>query len=83
MILTSSSKNVTILNEAEIQQVAASDGAMTMNIPLFASNKGFVLLINGLSQNKSEYTVTSGMVTLPSTLNIIAGDHITYRYFYL
>ena len=83
MILTSSSKNVTILNEAEIHQVAASSGAMTITIPAFASNKGVTLLINGLTQNNSEFTITPGTVTLPTTLNIIAGDMITYRYYYL
>lgn len=68
------------MKEAEIQAVAAADGAMSMTIPNRSTTLGYKVLINGLAQGKSEYSFISNSLNLPSTLNIIQGDTITFQY---
>jgi hypothetical protein len=68
------------MRETEIQQVAASDGAISMTIPNRSTLFGYAIFINGLLQSKSEYSFNSNSLILPSTLNIIQGDIITFQY---
>lgn len=57
------------------------DGAQTILLnPAIVVDFGVDIFINGLKQPRSEFTVTSTLLTLPSTLNLMAGDTVTLIY---
>ena len=63
--------------------IAIADGATLVAVPLTAGQiaKGCNLFINGLQQRDSAYSVSTNGATLPASLNIVAGDNVTFIYF--
>jgi hypothetical protein len=61
----------------EILHTMPANGATTL--PLVAALAGLQVYINGLIQD--DYTYTATLLTLPATLNLIAGDKLKITYF--
>lgn len=81
MLLTSTPNKNT--QEGELNVTASSSGATVINILPDSTNNGYSFYINGLLQNKSSYSVdpANNLLNLPSSLNIIQGDQLTFLYF--
>jgi hypothetical protein len=61
----------------EFEYEAVANGAVVLTLPVEPIAPGD-LYINGLKQRRTAYAVTSTTLTLPSDLNVITGDIITY-----
>ena len=65
--------------QVDVEIVAAADGTQTIDLP--SAPKGIVALhINGLLQRRSAYVVAGQTVTVPATMNIIAGDTVIIEF---
>jgi hypothetical protein len=71
-------KSIFINNYSELVVVASASGEQSINLSGTVSN--ISVYINGLKQGSGNYTYASNVLTLPSPLNIIAGDTITVYY---
>lgn len=63
----------------EIEQTLTADGGQTITLPSPAPY-GYMLFINGFKQSKSSYFVSGTTLTLPSSLNLFAGDVVSFVY---
>ena len=63
----------------EVNVVAASDGAQTISLPV-AARAGGTLFINGIAQRSDTYAVAPTTLFVPSSLNVLAGDLLTFIY---
>ena len=61
--------------------VAIFDGACSIVLPDIPLLIGYILYINGLQQRQSAYSVATNVVAVPSSLNVITGDSLTFEYF--
>lgn len=66
----------------DFEYTATVDGIQSFTIPNTPLQTGYKLFINGLRQSKSSYTVTTDVVELPDSLNILTNDFIIFEYFY-
>ena len=61
--------------------LANFDGACSIVLPDIPLLFGYILYINGLQQRQSAYSVATNVVAVPSSLNVITGDSLTFEYF--
>lgn len=64
----------------EVEVTAPVSGQQDVALPSNPSDVQF-LFINGLAQLKTAYTVAGTTLTLPASLNVVAGDVIRFAYF--
>lgn len=64
---------------SEVEQVAVT-GANTINVPVPFVTGATQLFINGLRQSRAAYSTSGQVVTLPTTLQCVAGDVLTFEY---
>lgn len=62
-----------------VEVTASQDGAQLIQTSSLVSSE-YWLHINGLEQSKSNYSVSGMTVTIPSTMNVKAGDVLTFEY---
>jgi hypothetical protein len=63
-----------------INQLAVADGEQTIVLPGINIGAGVDVFINGLWQSRASFTVTSSLLTVPSTLNVESGDLVSVIY---
>jgi exosortase/archaeosortase len=64
------------------EQVATAPGAQTLTLPhSVATGGGYFLNINGVGQSVTGYTVSGATLSLPTALNIAAGDLIQFAFY--
>jgi hypothetical protein len=66
-------------NFVEFEQTLTSNGGQNLTL----EDSDFItyeLFINGLRQVKAAYSLASNVLILPTTLNLFAGDVITFAY---
>ena len=64
---------------SEATSVAHSDGEQILSLPIPAASAG-TLFINGLAQSARTYVHESVSISIPASLNVLAGDVLTYVY---
>jgi hypothetical protein len=65
-------------SHSEVEFQAALDGSQSVLLTLTASD--IDVFINGLKQSRTSYIFSAPNLSLPGTLNIMAGDIITIIY---
>lgn len=63
------------------ETVALIDGAQVFTLPSPVGSGWCLLAINGLRQSVAAYSVTGAILTLPSALQVLAGDLISFDYY--
>lgn len=69
-------------NLLAFEQLTVEDGAQVLTLP-YSIDDGtwYLLCINGLRQAVTDYSVTGDLLSLPSGLNVMAGDLISFDFY--
>ena len=63
------------------EELALIDGEQTITLPLPVAAGWFLLCVNGVRQAVTSYSVSGVELSLPSDLNVLAGDLISLDFY--
>jgi hypothetical protein len=63
------------------EQVAPIDGMQTITLPYAIASGWYMLCVNGLRQAVSAYSVSGTSLNLPTSLNVLTGDLISFDFY--